>query len=360
MAKPDSKWKQSLRRRALTWFRANARDLPWRRTRDPYHVWISEIMLQQTQVVTVIPYFERFISAFPTIADLASADEDEVLRLWEGLGYYRRARQLHKAAKVIVGEHDGVFPSSVDAVKALPGIGRYTAGAILSIAFDQRQPILEANTIRVFSRLIAYRGDTASTEGQRTLWQVAEDLLPKTKPGDFNQAMMELGSDICSPREPNCQSCPVMSLCPTFAKSLQSVVPAPKKKTNYEDSFEACVVVWKQGKVLLRRCAEGERWAGLWDFPRFVVASKQGVALHRELRSGVLERTGYEVAIGDHLTTIKHGVTRFRITLTCHHAEHLSGRKIRGDFAWVRPNQLDDFPLSVTGRKVSQRLQSNR
>ena len=171
MAKPDSKWKQSLRRRIATWFQRNSRDLPWRRTRDPYHVWISEIMLQQTQVVTVVPYFERFIAEFPTISELASADEDQVLRLWEGLGYYRRARQLHKAARVIVDEHQGVFPRDREAVLALPGIGRYTAGAILSIAFEAREPILEANTIRVFSRLIAYRGDTTATEGQRILWQ---------------------------------------------------------------------------------------------------------------------------------------------------------------------------------------------
>ncbi|MCG8587077.1 MAG: A/G-specific adenine glycosylase, partial [Pirellulales bacterium] len=170
----DAKWRQKVRRRVLAWYRRSARDLPWRRSRDPYHVWVSEIMLQQTQVATVIDYFERFVAAFPTVADLVGADEAEVLRLWEGLGYYRRARQLHKAARVIVEQYDGAMPTDFDAVVALPGIGRYTAGAILSIAFEQSQPILEANTIRLLSRLSAYRGDTLSTTGQKFLWSMAE------------------------------------------------------------------------------------------------------------------------------------------------------------------------------------------
>ena len=357
MAKLDSKWKQSLRHRLSTWFQSNSRDLPWRRTRDPYHVWVSEIMLQQTQVVTVIPYFERFIVKFPTIAALASADEDQVLRLWEGLGYYRRARQLHKAARVIVAEHDGVFPRDPGAVKALPGIGRYTAGAILSIAFDAREPILEANTIRLFSRLIAYRDDTTSTEGQRILWGAAEDFLPRKNVGDFNQALMELGSEICTPRDPRCEVCPVAMLCPTRAKGLQNVIPAPKKKTNYEDAWEACVAVWRNGKVLLRRCEEGERWAGLWDFPRFPAHAQQGAALHRELGEGVRRLTGYDIAMGEFLQTIKHGVTRFRITLKCYQAEYLSGRRVPGEFAWVRPEQLDAYALSVTGRRVAAAIQ---
>ncbi|MEO8493781.1 MAG: A/G-specific adenine glycosylase [Planctomycetota bacterium] len=358
MANSDGPWKQSLRRRVLAWFRANARELPWRRTRDPYHVWISEIMLQQTQVVTVVPYFQRFIAAFPSIRELAAADEDAVLRLWEGLGYYRRARQLHKAARVIAQEHDGVFPDDPSLVRALPGIGRYTAGAILSIAFEAREPILEANTIRVLSRLIALRDDTTTAAGQRILWQTAEDFLPRKNVGDFNQALMELGSEVCTPRAPRCEACPVAMLCPTRAEGLQAVIPAPKKKMNYEDASEACVVVWRKGKVLLRRCEAGERWAGLWDFPRFAICATSGAKLQRELGEGVRALTGYDVAIGEHLTTIKHGVTRFRITLTCYEAEHLCGRQANGEFAWVSLRQLQDYALSVTGRKVSQRLKT--
>ena len=192
---PDAPWRRGFRRRLKTWYADHARDLPWRRSRDPYAVWVSEIMLQQTQVATVRGYFDRFIRAFPTIDALARADEQDVLRLWEGLGYYRRARQLHAAAKIVADEHGGRFPRNRDAVDRLPGIGRYTAGAILSIAFDQRQPILEANTVRLFCRLLGYEGDPASTAGQRLLWAMAEAVLPRREVGLFNQALMELGSE---------------------------------------------------------------------------------------------------------------------------------------------------------------------
>ncbi len=356
MAQRDSRWKQGLRRSALAWFDRHARDLPWRRTRDPYHVWVSEIMLQQTQVVTVIPYFQRFLHEFPNIAALAAASETCVLRLWEGLGYYRRARQMHQAAQRIVAEHDGEFPRDKSTVQALPGIGRYTAGAILSIAFDAREPILEANTVRVFSRLLAYRGDPTSASGQQTLWQAAEDFLPRRRCGDFNQAMMELGSEICTPREPRCEACPVARLCPTRAAGLQALIPLPKKKTVYESTREACVVVWRDGRILLRRCEEGERWAGLWDFPRFPLKSAHKLALSRELRSEVERLTGVRVAAGDFITSIKHGVTRFRITLDCYHAEFLMERETKGELMWVFPEKLADFPLSATGRRVSQQL----
>ncbi len=197
---PDAACRRAMWRRLRAWYDAHARDLPWRRTNDPYAVWLSEIMLQQTQVETVKPYFERFMKALPTIKTLARAEEHEVLRLWEGLGYYRRARQLHRAAQLIVAEHGGRFPRDPMVVRRLPGIGRYTAGAILSIAFDAREPILEANTLRLLSRLLAYAGDPRSGEGQRLLWAAAETFLPRRQVGRFNQALMELGSAICTPR----------------------------------------------------------------------------------------------------------------------------------------------------------------
>ncbi len=206
---PDVMWKARFRRRLMTWFRRSARDLPWRSTRDPYAVWISEIMLQQTQVVTVVGYFERFLAAFPTVVDLAAADEQQVLRLWEGLGYYRRARQLHAAAKIIVAEHQGRFPRDPQQIRDLPGIGRYTAGAIASIAWDAREPILEANTLRVFSRLLGYRGDPTQSRGQQLLWDFSASVLPAKEIGLFNQALMELGSEVCTPRSPLCDRCPV-------------------------------------------------------------------------------------------------------------------------------------------------------
>ncbi len=226
---PGTDWKRTFRRRLLAWYRRHARDLPWRRTRDPYAVWVSEIMLQQTQVATVESYFPRFMAALPTIQTLAAAGEDDVLRLWEGLGYYRRARQMHAAARKIVSDFAGEFPRQTDDVRGLPGIGRYTAGAILSIAFDAREPIVEANTLRLLARLLAFREDPLGGSGQRLLWHFAEDLLPQRDSGAFNQALMELGSMVCTPRQPRCEACPVAELCPTRLQGLQEVIPRPRR-----------------------------------------------------------------------------------------------------------------------------------
>jgi A/G-specific adenine glycosylase len=319
-------------------------------------VWVSEIMLQQTQVVTVVDYFPRFLQAFPTIADLAAADEQQVLRVWEGLGYYRRARQLHQAAKIIVAEHAGRFPREPEVLRSLPGIGRYTAGAIASIAWDAAEPILEANTLRLLSRLLAYREDVTRTAARRLLWSFSARLLPKKRVGHFNQALMELGSEICTPRGPCCDRCPARPLCPTAEMGWQDEIPLPAKGTRYEDRWEAAVVVRRRDTVLLRRCGPHERWAGLWDFPRFPLTSCDGQATRKELADKTRQLTGMNVKLGRRLTTIKHGVTRFRITLVCHEATWIRGR-IQGDeAAWVRPRQLEEYPLSVTGRRISRML----
>lgn len=349
------RWRQRFRRRLLRWYAAHARDLPWRGVADPYRVWISEIMLQQTQVETVRPYFERFLEAFPDVRTLAAAPERQVLRLWEGLGYYRRARQLHEAAAVIVEKHQGRFPENLEHVRALPGVGRYTAGAILSIALDQRQPILEANTIRLLSRVIGYRDDPRRAAGQRTLWGAAERLLPRKQVGRFNQALMELGSLVCQPREPACAICPVAALCVARLGGLQDEIPLAAAKQRFTDLHEAAVVVRRRGRLLLRRCAEGERWAGLWDFPRFGVNEAQGAARRRELVDSVLRQTGVTVGPTHLLATIRHGVTRYRITLDCHAADYLSGRihSVNGArLVWIKPSELDEYPLSATGRKI--------
>ncbi|MHB1033627.1 MAG: A/G-specific adenine glycosylase [Pirellulales bacterium] len=356
---PDAAWKRSFRGSILRWYRRHARDLPWRASGDPYRVWVSEIMLQQTQVATVTPYFTRFIQAFPTVEDLARAAEQDVLRLWEGLGYYRRARQLHEAARRIMKEHGGRFPQDPEAVRRLPGIGRYTAGAILSIAFDAREPILEANTVRLHSRLLAYRGDPLDAAGQRLLWSLAENLLPARGAGRFNQALMELGSTVCLPREPRCEACPAAVLCPTNLQGLQAVIPPAARKPPIEAVREAAVVVYRRGRVLVLQNAPGQRWAGLWDFPRFPVAAGNGPATRDELVSGVQRLTGVLVEPGERLTTIKHSVTRFRITLDCHRAEYVAGsRRNNGQvpFRWLKPAELEDYPLSTTGRKIGQLL----
>jgi A/G-specific adenine glycosylase len=354
---PDAAWHQAFRRRLRAWFDQNARDLPWRRTRDPYAIWVSEIMLQQTQVATVIPYFARFLEAFPTIASLAQADEHDVLRRWEGLGYYRRARQLHRAAQILMSEHGGSFPRDPQTVRHLPGIGRYTAGAVLSIAFDAHQPILEANTVRLFSRLLAYRGDPASAEGQSLLWAMAEAVLPRQHEGRFNQALMELGGQVCEPRQPRCESCPAALLCRTNQQGLQQEIPTPKVKTRAEAVREVAMLIQHRGRVLLLQWPEGRRWAKLWDFPRFPVHAEQTAALHQEIVENVQHLTGAVVIPGKHFKTLTHGVTRFRITLECYHAKYVTqAEEHRGalETRWVHKSELSDYPLSSTGRILAQ------
>jgi len=354
---PDAARRRRFRRRLRAWYARHARDLPWRRSRDPYRIWVSEIMLQQTQVATVGPYFERFVKRFPSVEALARADEEQVLRLWEGLGYYSRARNLHRAAGILVEEQGGRFPRDPETVRRLPGIGRYTAGAILSIAFDAREPILEANTARLFSRLLAFRGCATTPAGQRLLWTMAECVLPPRNVGQFNQALMELGSQVCLPRTPRCEACPVAPLCRARAEGAEEEIPPPKAKATMEARHEVALLVRRRGRVLLVRCPDAGRWAGLWDFPRFHVHSRQPAALRRELVHHCERQTGVTIELGEHLKTLKHGVTRFRITLDCYEAKHVSGPNGKTDATrtrWLKPAELDQYPLSTTGRKLSR------
>ena len=356
----DARWLRRFRQRLRNWYRKHARTLPWRTDPDPYRVWVSEIMLQQTQVATVVDYYHRFLKRFPDLNTLADADEQEVLRLWEGLGYYRRARQLRRAAIEIVKQHNGVFPSDRASLLALPGIGRYTAGAILSIAFGQREPILEANTIRLLSRLLLLREETTRSDSQRRLWELAELLLPAKDLGSFNQALMELGSLVCTPQNPACYECPIQEICPAFEQGLQETIPVMAAKQAITAVREAAVIIRDKSCVLLRQCSPQERWAGLWDFPRFEIRHQRGQALARELRENVFQLTGLQVTTSDCLKVIKHSVTRYRITLSCYQGQLVSRDASKDELAdraqWVPITELEDYPLSVTGRKICQDL----
>jgi A/G-specific adenine glycosylase len=354
---PASAWRRRLRERLLRWFAVHARELPWRPSPGLYATWISEIMLQQTQVATVIPYYNRFLQRFPHVGALAAADEQEVLRHWEGLGYYRRARQLHAAARRIVEQHQGQLPTSLDEWRGLPGIGRYTAGAILSIALDQRHPILEANSVRVLSRLLALDADPACRNSQHYLWAVAEALVPRRRCGDFNQALMELGSMLCTPRTPQCACCPVATLCPTQARGLQEQVPRPKSKTTHVTMHEAAIIVrHADGRVLLRCCQAGERWEGLWDFPRVELSSSSDRVTDEELRGKVAALTGVAIDSPRVLAMFRHGVTRYRITLTCYAANCRRNTPRRAHVRWVTPSDIATYPLNVTARQISRLL----
>ncbi|MBM3997997.1 MAG: A/G-specific adenine glycosylase [Planctomycetes bacterium] len=348
-----------LRKRSLDWFRGAARDLPWRRTRDPYAIWISEIMLQQTQVATVVPYYERFVARFPTVQSLADAEEHDVLRYWEGLGYYRRARQLHAAARRIRDEHRGRFPEDFDAVLGLPGIGRYTAGAICSIAFDQRTPILEANTVRLFSRLLPLLDDPRGALGRDALWDFAARILPRSRVGAFNQSLMELGSEVCRPKDPRCAACPLRALCPTAERGWQDRIPVPPPRTRIERVTEAAVIVAHHSdphRVLVVRRGSGERWEGLWDFPRFPIPRPDGPWLD-ELVDRLRTATGVTVRGLESKRTLTHGVTRYRITLHCCAARAVAvRRRADPDARWVRVDDLERLAMSSTGRTISRWL----
>ncbi len=347
--------KRAFRSHLLKWFDANQRVLPWRKNRSPYRVWISEIMLQQTQVATVMEYYGRFMKRFPNIGRLAAADVGEVLKLWEGLGYYRRARQLHAAARLVVQRHGGKFPTDFDSVLALPGIGRYTAGAILSISLDQPHPVLEGNTQRLYARLLPLHGDPKSTASQKRLWRFAERMVPKYRAGDFNQALMEFGNVICKPKSPLCGQCAIRQFCPTFADGLQHEIPARTRITNYETVEEAIVIVRRRGKLLIRQCGEDERWSGLWDFPRYAINSNRPIEF---LQHSLVEHFGLSTRIHSLDKTIRHSVTRFRIVLRCYVTSTVEGRLNSKSTTtrWATRREIDALPMSMTGRKIAQQL----
>lgn len=356
----DARWRQRLRRSLLGWFDSHARDLPWRRTRDPYAIWVSEIMLQQTQVATVIPYFEAFLRDFPNVRALASAQIGDVLRRWEGLGYYRRARQMHAAAERMVQQHDGCLPESFAEMLALPGIGRYTAGAVLSISADRRLPVVEANTVRLYSRLVALRHPPAETTSNRLLWEVAESLLPRTRCGRFNQAAMELGALVCTPRQPRCAECPLRDLCPTYHQGLQGEIPGRVRALRYEDRSHVAIVARHGDRFFLRRCPPGGHWAGLWDFPRYDVTGRSDgnpATLAVEVQRRFAEEFGFAVRVGEKMKTVRHGVTRFRITLDAFAAEaEARGTVSDPHCGWYHPQEIADLPLNTTGRKLAKML----
>jgi A/G-specific adenine glycosylase len=256
----------SLRRALAAWFRKAARDLPWRSTRDPYAILVSEIMLQQTQVATVIPFYERWLARFPDFASLADAEGSDVLSVWQGLGYYSRARNLHRAARTVVAAHGGAMPRDAALIRALPGIGRYTAGAVASFAFDLPEPIVDANVARVLARLLNLHTPVDSTAGQRALWETASALVPEKDARTFNGALMELGAILCTPRTPRCDGCPVRGHCAAFANGTAESLPKKKPRRKITALSEHCAWIVRRGRILLEQ-QTGPRWRGLWKLP---------------------------------------------------------------------------------------------
>jgi A/G-specific adenine glycosylase len=353
--------KEALRKKLLVWYSHYRRDLPWRKTKDPYAVWLSEVMLQQTQVQTVVPYYLRFLNAFPTIEDLAGADTQELLRTWAGLGYYSRARNLQLAAREMIRSHGGKFPPSYSGALSLPGIGRYTAGAILSIAFDLPYPVLDGNAIRVLSRMFDIKGDTKKTHVQKLLWEYSRELVPNQHPGDFNQAIMELGALICSPRQPRCPLCPWQSECVARKNGTQDLLPVRRGMNRVRRVNCAVAVLSHRGRVLIIKRNKGRLLRDFWEFPGVEFNGTRTV--RAALSRCVLETVGLKIRLLKPLAEIRHMITHRRIILLPFRAQLKPGAASRvsrpSEAKWVRPEDLEKFPFASASRKIVRILQSD-
>lgn len=340
----------------LAWWDAGHSDLPWRGTRDPYAIWVSEIMLQQTQVTAVIPYYTRWMARFPTVQALAAASLDEVLKLWEGLGYYSRARNLHTAAQTVVNEWHGRFPTTASDWMKLKGVGRYTAGAIASIAFDEPAPVLDGNVIRILSRLTDLPDDVSKTATKNALWRLAAELVPAQRPGDYNQALMELGQQVCLPARPLCLLCPLTALCQARQRGTQLERPVRPSRPNTPHYDVVAGVIWHRegdGRFLIAQRPLDGLLGGLWEFP----GGKQeaGETLPAALQREIAEELGIEIVVEDFLTEAKHAYTHFRITLHAFHARHIAGSPQNmgvTDHAWVTLPELARYAFAVTDQKI--------
>ena len=356
----DPGWILQIRDNLMAWHRTAGRQLPWRGVRDPYRVLVSEMMLVQTTVAAVIPYYARFLDRFPSIEALAGADEADVLKAWEGLGYYRRARQLQAAARAVVERHGGVFPSDPEGVRALPGVGRYIAGAILSFAFDRPAPIVEANTQRVLARWLAWPDDLTTTRSQARLWEAAARLVPEHGAGDFNQAFMDLGATVCIPRAPLCLACPVAAMCAARREGLQDRIPAAKVRKPPKDVAEACALIRRGDEYLLLRRGPGRLWEHFWEFPTVhrAGADPAGRSLGAEMdpRPGFERLTGLVLDVGPVATTVRFGVTTHKVALEVHRAAWAGGEAAVPDgfvaAAWVAPGRIGEYTLSSATRRV--------
>jgi A/G-specific adenine glycosylase len=355
--------KEQLRVLLLSWFSTNRRIMPWRKTADPYRIWISEVMLQQTQVATVAPYYERFIGQFPSVQSLANASLHDVMKAWEGLGYYSRARHLHAAAKDIMASFNGKVPDNLKALLSLPGIGRYTAGAILSIAYDKAAPILDGNVIRVLTRLFHITDNVDRASTRQVLWSFAEQLLPETRIGPFNEAMMELGALICKPKQPECDLCPVEPVCEARRLHIEEALPFRTPRKPIPHIHVTAGIIWKKNRFLITLRPPKGLLGALWEFPGGKVELNETyeTCLRREIR----EELNIVIDIQSHLISVRHAYTHFKITLHVFECLYRHG-SIRMDpesaidYRWITIEDLDQYAFPGADRKVIEKLKESR
>jgi A/G-specific adenine glycosylase len=335
--------------RLLTWYGRAGRDLPWRSTRDPYRIWLSEIMLQQTGVATVIPYYRRFLDRFPSVEVLAKADIDEVINLWAGLGYYSRARNLHAAARMIVERYGGDFPGALDELMALPGVGRSTAGAILSIAFDRKAPILDGNVRRVLIRLYAVTDPPRSPAVERLLWRRAEELTPADRPHDYAQAIMDLGATVCTPRQPDCPICPLVEICRARALGLADRLPLRQEKKKVPLVRQVALLLEMKGRFLVGRRPLNGMLGGLWEFPSCDIGPG---AIPQESVERLLQDLGLQATLVP-VGSIRHAYSHFRVEVELFRGR-VGNRQVaeRPDCEWLTVPELVDLALHGAHKKA--------
>jgi A/G-specific adenine glycosylase len=341
-----------LRPALLDWYAANRRKLPWRGRRDPYRIWVSEVMLQQTQVSTAVPYYRRFVARFPDVASLARARLDEVLKLWEGLGYYARARNLHRAAAQVAAAHGGRVPRRYEDFRRLPGVGDYIAAAVLSIAFDQPFAVVDGNVKRVLSRLLAVEAPVEAPASRRIFREAAAAFLERSRPGEFNQAMMELGALVCTPRDPSCGRCPLSAGCRARLSGRPSDYPRRSAPRPVPTAAIAVGIVRRNGRVLITRRRPEGLLGGLWEFPGGKIrdGERPEEACRRELR----EETGLAVDVGARVARIRHAYSHLKIVMEVFWCRAGAGRvRLNGpiDFRWVRIAELARFPFPKANHK---------
>jgi A/G-specific adenine glycosylase len=341
-----------IRNKLLAWFEVHQRRLPWRASKEPYHVWVSEVMLQQTQVKTVIPYYERFLNRFPTLEALAQADEQDVLKLWEGLGYYARIRNFHKASRIVMTSYQGEIPSDWESFRNLPGVGDYIASAVLSIAFDKEYAVIDGNVKRVLARLFQSDVWVNASASYRHYAEIADTLLDRTCPGRFNQAMMELGAILCTPKHPACERCPIEMFCLCHQNKTVPDYPKRIKKSPTPEYHIAAGVVYHHDKVLITRRKPDGLLGGLWEFPGGKV--KDGESAQEACLREIREETGIEVNIESYLTRVKHAYTHFKIVMDVFRCSYVSGKiKLNAatDYRWIKIEEIEDYPFPKANHK---------
>ena len=349
-----------LRRILLKWYRNEKRNLPWRDTKDPYYVWVSEVMLQQTRVKTVIPYYHRWVKEFPTLKSFAKARETRVLKYWEGLGYYSRVRNFHRAAKIVVNKYKGQIPDTFEKISKLPGVGRYTAGAVLSIAFNKPFPVLDGNVKRVLSRWFCVGKDLKGAILEDVLWERAAHVLSKRSPGNFNQAMMELGAMVCLPKNPICLLCPVKKICEAWKQKRQTEFPLWKIKTVSNKIEVSAAVIWQSGKVYIQKRPINGLMGGLWEFPGGKI--EKGESPEECLVREIKEELGIEVKIEKKLMTIKHAYTKFLVTLHVFQCR-ISSKRVKPSqcekWCWAKPTFLKRYPFPAANSRIVHYITQN-